>query len=341
MTSTALQVVVDGNWLSAESLYGDVEMSTCWPGGSDQLSWTPGRLPARRYRGGEKVAAHLGPVCVWSGQLLEPDPSQGQMIATGAFREAADWAALSAGAATDIPDAAIDRAITAGLRWTRPISIKSTAIKIDLTQGPVFLDVLLNVFADNNGVRWGVNPLREVYAKADDTTPTYQTLTLDGGLGYALDNYASTLIGRYFDSGTSDYETVTVTDTVAEANHGHVEKLVDLTNRGSITSSVATSVLNWLLTLGAAVPQWTVGAEFAYGEILTMGGIAVALETVAAGTLLRVHGGFELAQRLNGQMYVDVPIGRTTLSDGTLKVDPADVAVRDLTTFVASVPPKT
>jgi hypothetical protein len=36
-----LEVNVAGRWLSMESFYGDVSMSTVWPGGSDELSWTP------------------------------------------------------------------------------------------------------------------------------------------------------------------------------------------------------------------------------------------------------------------------------------------------------------
>jgi hypothetical protein len=70
---------------------------------------------------------------------------------------------------------------------------------------------------------------------------------------------------------------------------------------------------------------------FSYGEILTMGGTPVALETVRAeGNLLRIHGGWDMAQRLNGQMYLDVPIGRTQLVDGKLTITPANTVVGTL-----------
>lgn len=332
-----LEVMVGGRWLALDVLYGDVEMSTCCPGGSDQLSWTS-TAPSRPYRGGEDVRAYFGSHCVWAGSLLEPDPSQDQLTATGAFREGAGFAAMAAGIATAIPDTAIDRAIGAGLRWTRPSSISSSAAKVDITQGPIFLDALLDTFANDSGMRWGVNALREVFVRADNTSPSYQTLPLEGGPGYALDGYASTLIGRYLDSATSTYKTATVTDATAEANHGHVEQLINLTTRGAITTAQATSQLNGLLTLGAAVPSWISSEEFSYGEILTMGGTAVALETVAAGALLRVHGGASLPQRLNGQLYVDLPIGTTTVSEGTLKIGPAQLAIRTLADFVAGTP---
>jgi hypothetical protein len=62
-----------------------------------------------------------------------------------------------------------------------------------------------------------------------------------------------------------------------------------------------------------------------------MGGVPVALETVSAGKVIRAHGGYELAQRLNGRMYVDIVIGRTTYTaDGTLVIEPAQLADRML-----------
>ena len=65
--------------------------------------------------------------------------------------------------------------------------------------------------------------------------------------------------------------------------------------------------------------------------MLTANGTATALEAVTAGTVLRVPSGFDLAWRLQGQMYLDVPIGRTSLSGGLLTLQPLDVAPRNLT----------
>jgi hypothetical protein len=328
---TKLEIAVSGRWLSMESLYGEVEMSTVWPGGSDEVSWTPAVTPVRRFSGGEPVVVYYGGVPVWAGKLVEPDPSQAQLTAIGAWREGADFAALDAtGAPEKAPDVAIDRAIIRGLNWTRPDSIQSTAVGIDLTQGPVSVATLLNTQTEGQSVRWGVNPLRQVYAVVDPTTPEYQTLPIEGGLGYALDNYASTLIGRYLDSVTSTYKTETVTDPVAEGLHGDVERIIDLTPRGSRTAAQANSVLSSMLAKDRAIPQWTRSIDVAYGELLNMGGAAVALETVAAGSMLRVNGGFELPQRLNGLMYVDFVIGRTRLADGTLTITPLQFASRTL-----------
>jgi hypothetical protein len=334
---TDLEVVVDGHPLSLECRYGDVQKSTVWPGGSDELSWSLGTQPARRFRGGETVAAMCGGVAVWSGSLIEPDPSQDQMTAQGAFREGDGFIALtSGGAATAVPDTAIDHAISVGLRWTRPATISAAATEADISGGPVMVGDLLDTWAENNTKRWGVNPAREVYAATDPTTPAYQVWSLDGGLGYALDSYASTLYGRYLDSTSGTYKTVgPVTDADARDAHGPAETTVDLSSRGPISSTRAAQILKNLLLLGAATPQWTANIEVSQGDLLSMGGVPVALELVAAGQMVRVHGGYELAMRQNGAMYVDVLIGQTTLSGGTLTLQPFHVATRSLTDALA------
>lgn len=332
---TQLQVTVAGRWIALECLYGDVEVSTVWPGGSDELSWALGTPPAHRFTGGEPVVAWYGPVPVWAGSLLEPDPSQDRTVAQGAWREADSPPALDgSGNATTVPNTAVDQAISRGLNWTRPTSISGTAVDLDVSQGPVTVGALLDSWSEQSGQRWGVNARREIVTKADDTTPTYQTLPLVGGLGYTRDTYASTLVGRYQTSG--GYATATRTDSVAEAAHGHVEAIVDLTPRGVLTATKANNILDNLLALGRAVPAWTTGIELTYGEILTDTGVPVALETVAAGTVLRIPGGFELAQRLNGQMFLDVPIGRTALAGGVLTIQPAQLATRSLTDLLTA-----
>jgi hypothetical protein len=117
---------------------------------------------------------------VWNGFLLEPDESQDQMTALGLWRLAEKYVALDgSGLATAIPNLAIDQAAVrpvGPLPWSRPTSISSSATEIDLTQGPATLAEVLDAYAENNGNRWGVDRYGNVLAKADDTTPTYQTL---------------------------------------------------------------------------------------------------------------------------------------------------------------------
>lgn len=338
MAATDLTIMADGKWLNLFSLPGDITMSTIWPGGSDELSWTLGATSSLRFRGGEIVKGFYGGVCVWCGTLLEPDPSQEQLSAQGLWRLGDNFAALGAGGGASInPDVSIDQAISRGLQWTRPNSILNAQTPLDVSQGPVTVGALLDTYAENSGLRWGVNPAGEVYTQADPVPPTlpaYKTIPMAGGLGYALDNYASTLVCRYLDSATSTFKTVTVTDAAAASAHTTREQVVDLTGRGAITSTQATTFGNSLLTLGRSNPQWTTSLELVYGELLTMGGAAVVLEKVAAGSMVRVMGGFELAARQNGAMYVDFMIGQTSLSGGTLTLQPLLKTTRTYQDFV-------
>jgi hypothetical protein len=328
--TTGLHIVVKGRWVSMDYLLGDVQMVHNWPGGSEELSWVPGGNPALRHIGGEQVVAYLGPLPVWAGTMTEPDPSQERQVAAGAYRDLESYAALTAGGAvTTVPDTAIDAAIANyAMPLTRLGSISASAVDLDVSQGPVMLDQLLNAWSTQSGSRWGVNAKRQIFAKADDTTPTYMTLPLDGGLGFAMDNYASTLIGRYYNGTT--YATATRSNTSADTLRRR-QAIVDLTPRGTLTSTKANTILDNLLALGRAVPQWTTGISLSYGEILSTNAVPTMLERVnGQGRLLRIPGGYELAQRLNGALYVDIPIGRTTLAGGLLTVEPRDVIVGTL-----------
>lgn len=317
----ALQIRVGGRWLATEVHYGDVEMSTVWPGGSDDLTWSMGSVPRRRFPGGQLVEGFYGPVRVWAGIHNEPDPSQDQQAAQGLWRQGDNFDAIDgSGNATTVPNTAVDQAISRGLLWTRPATISSSAQDIDITQGPVSLSTLLDSWATTAGKRWWVNPAGELLGVSDDPAAVWQTFPLDTGLGYDLGNYASTLIGRYQTS--SGYATAVRTDSAAEGEHGHKEQIVDLTPRGVITAGKANIVLDNLLGFGAAVPAYTAGVEAAYGEILSRGGSPVSGELVYAGPWLRVHGGVDLAQRKNSALYLDVQIGRTQLTAGVLTISP-------------------
>lgn len=341
MPSDNLDIMVDGRWLALDCRYGDVQLDTVWPGGSDVLSWALGTQPTRRFRGGQDVAAYFGGLCVWCGKTVEPDPSQDQLSAQGAFHEGDNYVALdSSKNATKTPGIAIDQANLLGLNWDRSsFTFSPSAADIDVSQGPVKVGSLLDSWSEQSGLRWAVDPYRQFFLAADPTIPQYKTNPLDGGLGYALDNYASTLYGRYLDSVTGTYKTVTVTDFDAEDAHGHVEDDLDLTVRGPITFASASNITSRALSLGRAIPQWAIPIELSYGDILTMGGTPAALETIRAGKMLRIPGGFELAQRLNGQTFLDIVIGHTSLTDGILTVQPMQIATRNLEDFVTTAAP--
>lgn len=326
-----LDIRVSGYPIALECWFGEVTMSTVWPGGSDELTWSAVDFPAKLAKGGADVRAYHAGACVWCGYLLEPDPSQDQMTAQGLWRLAEKFVALDgAGAATTVPNTAIDQAISRGLPWVRRSSISGSSVgSVDVSQGPVMLTDLLDGFTDASSTtrRWGVDTAGAVYVADDSTAVAYQVTVMKGGLGYALDDYASTLLARYFDSGTSTYKTVTVTSGPAVSAHGHQEQVVDLTTKAPMTAAQATQITTNLLNLAKATPQWTAPLNVSYGELLSAGGVPVSLETVKAGETVRVWS-TDLSR--NGSGYVDFMIGRTQLSDGVLTISPLQLAPRSL-----------
>jgi hypothetical protein len=329
-----LNITVNGTPLATAAKFGDVEMSTVWPGGSDELSWAVTNQPSALSTGGLLVKAFVGPWCVWGGTLLEPDPSQDRMVAQGLWRLGDRYEALTSGLlATATPDTAIDQGIARGaLPWTRSASLSSTAVDVDVSQKPLMIGELLDAWTEQSAKRWGVDAFGNAFAKVDETTPTYRVLPLDGGLGFALDGYACRLFGAYY-NGTS-YAIADRSDTVAQALHGYAEGAVDLTVRGTLTSTKANTILDNILALGRSTPQWTTSISVGYGELLTMNGSPVMLETVQAGKVLRVPGGLDFARSNYGQMYVDMLIGSTSLSDGLLTIQPMQTAARSFTDVI-------
>lgn len=334
---TKLEVVVGGKWLSCETIIGNLQMSTVYPGGSDELSWDPSVFNDFRIRGRQDVTAYFGGVPVWAGKVLEPDASSGTLTAQGAFRDLDNFIALdSGGAATKIPDTAINQAIARGLDVTiiqPPGTISSVAVTQDISQGPVRVSALLDSYAKANNVSWGVDPNRQIFTQSTPTTPTYQTLPIAGGLGQGFDNYASHLWARHLNGAGTAYVTETASDADAALRWDHVEDVYDFTNLGAVSIAEASNRLSYLLGPGGrSTPQWTESIEVAYGELLNMGGVPVALETVAAGTMLRVNGTYELAQRNNtGAAYVEFIIGRTLFDGATLTLTPLNIAPRTIT----------
>lgn len=321
-----LSLVIGTRDLKQESLVGDIEVSTVWPGGLDQVTWTPATPPMRRLTGGEPAQLYFGPVLIGSGNVLEPDASQDELAITGLWKQAYNYPAFDASfLPTKTPGIAIDRAHDLGMAFTRTYTFSPSAVDIDTTEGPVQVGNLLDAWSEQSAIRWGIDQYGQFKPQADSVAPMYQIVELEGGLGYALDNYACTLYGRY-NNGTTYVTTNPVTDAVAKELHGTVAATVDLTPRGTLTEAKAEAILTNLLALGRSQPQWVSSIELSYGEIFTMEGSKVALETVQAGCVIRVPGGYELAQRLNGALFVDVLIGRTDLSNGLLTLSPFQAA---------------
>ena len=343
-----LQAKVGGYWLHQIGAYSDLTIIDRWPGGNFEVSWTlelPVGYTHPALRRGASVQVLDGGLVVWSGLLSQPDRSTWECVATGLSREAesgssniAYMALDGSGNSTSIPDVAIDAAIARGLPWVRRDSFSATAYtdNADNSEPLRSLGDLLDLVATEAGKRWAVWADGAVVLAADPTTPTWHLTPGAADLGYADDEYASTILGRYLRKSDLTYQTVIITDADAEAARGHREFSVDLTSLGPITTAKATGIANGILAKGKSRLGWTNGIEAGAWDITTPGGVSADLTLINAGDMIRLHGIWD--ERLSVP-YLDVVIGerRYTVGEQTVQLTPVDYQARTLASVVEDV----
>lgn len=325
---------VGGTWLRTIGPYTDLTMSHVWPHGSEQLSWrmSPTFRHSLLERGGLLVEGFDTGQRIWRGRLAQP-ATDGQFTASGSWSEAAGVLAIDgSGNATNVPDTAIDAAISRGaVSWTRPASVSSAAW--GTASEPMRLVDLLDQAMAGLGIRWYVNADGEARALADPTTPAFVIPQVATGQGLTLadDDYYSHLTGTYLAAGPV-FVTVTVGDAAAATRWGRREALVDLTDMGVITAPTATAQLNARLALTGARLQFAESLQVGYGQITTTGGTPVALSTPRAGQMVRLVGVTDNSRPGGNLPYTDIVIGRSAYTDGeaTATLSPVNLASRNL-----------
>lgn len=176
---------IGGVWLSSLGPWGGLKVEDRWPGGCYQI--TASLDPKLAYR--HPAIINDAPVRLtvagdrWAGTLYDYDPESGEITAHGYYRQGDGVPALnSSGMTTTIPNAAVDKAISAGwVNWRRPISLSSSPYSADDSTGDATAQVnalgaLLDEWAAGDGKRWGVDEHRIVYSAADPTAVTHMLI---------------------------------------------------------------------------------------------------------------------------------------------------------------------
>lgn len=318
-----MQLVVNGRVLSLDGTgWGDLEWGLCWPGYSDELTFDVSRIPSH-FRPGSPVSLVWGGEALWSGTLDEPTRGA-RLRAAGLYRLGEDYAALDGvGGIELVVNDAIDAAIIRGLPWLRPDNVSTGAPPMNTDSPPTLTDIITAQFAASETLDWGVRPDRTV-ARLARSTPRLHVRPGGDGLGIAWDNYASTLIARYNDSGSGVYETATHTDTAAEARWSYREAVVSgaLNDGAPMTAAVADDMLASMLAKGRARPGWTTPLEVEYGAITGNRGQPIDLATIKPYETIRVHGISEDIGADPGQTYVDMDIERIRHKGPTTTIAP-------------------
>lgn len=322
--------------------------SHTWPGGCYEASWSclglPKGIASPYLYWGASVQIKVGGWTVWRGILDQPGAGMTDFTAKGLSRMGEDWGALdNTGAVTSTPSTAITQAITDGLPWTyvtgtAPLGIPNST--------PENLSKLLDISSLAAGQRWGVDAQGIFFCSADPTTPSYHVSPGDIVMGQADDDYVTHLLGWYYTAlaGTppvpSSPAAVTVADTNAAALYGRKWARVDLTPRGVLTSAQATSILQGMLTLGAARIGFTESLTLHTDQLLDLNGSSAPLPFLTAGFMARGHGFIAPSQSASSTSTKDFIVGKTTYTGGeqTITLDPVDLAPRTLSDVLAVDP---
>lgn len=326
--------------------------------GNFEASWSMPLPPGFEHpllRRGTAVELMDGPYRVGSPFILS-EPAKGgglddpwRFTAAGIGREIEGehsfYAADGSGNATAVPTTAVDQAMADGWRiGGRDASVPATAPAATTTSENLnTVGVLLSAAAQAAGKRWLVKNDNLVHFVSDPVTPTYQVTPGVVALGTADDDYASTVKLQYLDSTTGTYLTRTATNTQVAARFGVKQHMVDVTDRGAVSSAVAQGWCDQVLALTKGRLAWTNSITVTSNELLTMGGVPADLSKVAEdvgnGCMLRVHGIWSDLLEYNGQTYLDLVLGEARyVDDGqTINLAPQGLAARDLASVIESV----
>lgn len=343
--------------------WGDLSFSTRWgenASGMFEATWTmplPADFSHPLLRRGTIVEIMDGPWRVGSPLILaQPGRGSGydqpwNLVATGVGREVEGddsfYALDGVGAATTIPSAAVDRAITTTNGW--PIAGRDASVPTTQTGGSATTDglqslgALLTTTAAGLNQRWFVDRANVLRFKADPTAPTYQTAPGVASLGVADDDYSSVVIAAYLDSGSGTYQRVFAENAGATDFYRRREFGVDLSPLGAISAATAQGYADGILATTKGRLNWTNGLSLTSNDLLTMGGVPAdltkVLEDVSEGCMVRVHGMYDELLELTGKTYIDIVIGEAKLTDGAEVIDlsPLGLAPRDLAAVVESI----
>lgn len=275
---------------------------------------------------------------LWSGHLDEPKPPEArgqawEFTASGKRRLAERFLALdSAGNATATPQTAVDEAIgTYDLAWVAgTLGPNSTTPLTAGTTGVNFLDKLLDAYALEQGMRWGVTPDGVYFMEAEPAAPTLYATPGVGTVGIVDRGFGATLVGRYLSTSTA-YATVFYTDAATLARFGPSQTPVDLTAYGPMSSTRATDMLEAMAAQGATRPASANGLVLSASQLRTPGGAPVCLPLVGLGLeKLRLPGVRDPYTGRRG--YHDVPIGEVRYRNGASVIEliPSDVESNNL-----------
>lgn len=323
---TAPEVIIDGHWLSTIMPWGDLEYSTCWPGGTDSITFGVARSHPL-FRPDAIVELDLAGTRIAAGTMVEP--SRGAPITVeGLYRKAEDYAALEGDEAAIYVNGAVDEAAARGMPFVRAGDLSpepgvTGSPLLDLDR-PHSVARFLDAAAQQRGGHWGVSPTRAAYIAGWIPADIHMLPGVDG-LAASRDGYASKLFARFLLDVDGLYHMYGLEDFAATERWGYVERTLSepLGEGVAMSWDQAGALMQGLLDQGRSKMGWATPIEAQYGDIVNDYNEPVDLHRVFARRCLRLHGLEQDVADLAGQTWVDVQMARTIhRSDGSVLIEP-------------------
>lgn len=332
-STTRPEIRVGGFRLSSIAPQGWAELRhTTRPTGVWEVSWSIPKTWRWRHPAlvrGALVELMHGPICIGTCTLDEPDWDAGKFVALGSCRDGETAVSITAaGETTTKPNTAIDAAIARGVvSWTRLDDFGTTAVgELDSGGGLVTLQSVLDAWAQENESGWAVDNQRHlIIRELDETTVDWLVVPGSGVLGSAAEERVDRVFVRYISSTNGKRATASYPSTTPV---GGVEKPVDITDRGKMTSTKATSIAKGIWSDLQGHSGWTNGLTVKGGQVTTLGGIVADLALVKAGDTMRLIG---VPDPRGTAHNLDVVIGDTEYdwAEDELQLNPVGLAARD------------
>lgn len=331
-------LLVDGRRVSLMMPWGDLELVTCWPGGTETITFNVSRGHAL-FRPGALVTLDYGGIRIAAGRLNRP--TRGELLqAVGLWRLGEEFTALdgSLAPATSV-HAAVDGPIGRGMPWRRGPDGAGSIYDLSpepLVRGMPNLDPdrthsvseFMDASAKERGHLWGVDPYRFAFMQGW-AAPTMHLLPDVDGLGRNADGYASCLIARYNSVTTGLYEPAIYEDAEATKRWGYRERtLTTLLAEGQpITEEAALGILAGILSQGRASMGWERPVEVQYGDVVNVRQQPIDLWDLGQpAQTMTGHGLLDDTADLDGGTTALIRVARTRHRGATVLIEPAGLS---------------
>lgn len=267
------------------------------PGGAKAASFNLNVPPETRHRAlttGRRLCVVRGGRVVWRGRLDTAIPgSPWAVTALGIgtfgndFRAVPNNDSIADGNAYNLAEV-IDAAIERGLRWTRATTSPTAWTGAAADSAAKTISEACTEVAEAVGQVWQVDVDGRWTMAAAPTTVTRLLTAIDTPGGSTLDGFYSAVFLAYTDSGAGARGVRYAIDTLAEADHDHIEGFADLTADGSFTAVEAQAAVEAYVARSGYRTQFSGDLVAPAGTLLNVGGQPVDLGCETAGVRLRV-----------------------------------------------------